>query len=281
MTDPSANDLSRFPVIKPLRKGWLIAGMVCALLGGVAAMPGANYLAWGYAFPQLADIIPTIKESALNTAAEDAAGPNTGDTAPRCASYTFRLSETPQPIGQLVPPSVPVALLAGMILFFLSLCLFIPAIINDSIVFYKAWQSIQPLRRLQPALCEKLLTPVEAFGFLFIPYFGLYWCFPASLRLESFGRLMAQVRGEPYCGPTRRWILFELIHFIILVPLLGAAALCIWAVVFMLHPEYIRESIPPLVITECLLFSIWFIPGFVTSWRLNRMIAQFSTPLPE
>lgn len=285
MTDPAVHVPVSFPVVRPVRKGWLAMSMACALLGSLVLAPVASYLVWGYAFQEMSahsacaarhDLTKTTPGAGDDSSVPEAATPSnpaSQDATPPTATH------------RIDNPSVFIAMAAGIALFYLSFFLFIPFFITDCVVFYRAWQSLQPLRQLMPGQCGELLSPGMALGLLFIPYFNLYWCFPALLRLESFGRMMAQVRGEAYEGPSRTWMLVTLLFSIFLMPLLYVVVCFVWIALIVIYPGSFTAFLLPMIIALSLLFSSWLILCIITSWRINRMTARFGavpvTPLPR
>jgi len=71
----------------------------------------------------------------------------------------------------------PLAITGGFVIF-VSACCSMAAFIISLVKIYRAWDLIQPLRRLDWAESE-LTTPGMAVGLLFVPFWNLYWNFRA------------------------------------------------------------------------------------------------------
>jgi hypothetical protein len=75
---------------------------------------------------------------------------------------------------------LPVALLWFLLL--------VPAVITYLVWLYRAWDSVPPAHRST--------TPGQAVGFLFIPFFNLYWIFRAVPGLSASIRRAREAAGE-------------------------------------------------------------------------------------
>jgi hypothetical protein len=91
------------------------------------------------------------------------------------------------------PGDDPGALVALPAVGFLFLVL---APIGSMIWLYKAWASIPPDMRYTDS--GKAVTPGAAIGYLFIPFFNLYWVFIANVGLcEAVNRTLVSRGGQP------------------------------------------------------------------------------------
>ena len=85
-------------------------------------------------------------------------------------------------------------LLSWFVLFFLTLGLGITATVLGLMKLYAGWQAVQPLRQMDYGETN-MPTPGKAVGFLFIPFFNLYWMFVAMPGLANRVNIVAAHRG--------------------------------------------------------------------------------------
>lgn len=106
------------------------------------------------------------------------------------------------------------------VLFFLSL---IGYAILHCIVLYRGWSVLQPLRIINSRETWEIPSAGSAVGLMFVPYFALYWQFPAYMRLARYGEMMAQFRGKTYKGPatslSQVYCIINLITYLLLFTL--------------------------------------------------------------
>jgi hypothetical protein len=86
------------------------------------------------------------------------------------------------------------AAIAAVLLFLAGFGLGIAAWVLGLIVIYRGWRLVQPMRYTDPR-DARMPTPGTAIGFLFIPFFNLYWNFVAYPGLVEKLNRMAQQRA--------------------------------------------------------------------------------------
>ena len=101
-------------------------------------------------------------------------------------------------VGVVGGPDNPKAA-AGGALVLVSLVSLIAALIGGLVKLYRAWDLIQPLRRLDRAESD-MPTPGSAVGLLFVPFYNLYWSFVAwhglAIRANKY-MLVNGVQARP------------------------------------------------------------------------------------
>lgn len=70
------------------------------------------------------------------------------------------------------------------------------------VVLYRGWKSVQPLRVVAPEMTLDMPTAGGAVGLLFVPLFNYYWVFRAYRDMVRHGRLLSELSGRRYRGPS-------------------------------------------------------------------------------
>jgi hypothetical protein len=83
---------------------------------------------------------------------------------------------------------------AGILFLVAAWAMWLAATIFGLIILYRGWSLVQPLRYNDPRDAQ-MPTPGKAIGFLFIPFFNLYWVFVAVPGLAEKLNRLAQQRG--------------------------------------------------------------------------------------
>ena len=108
-----------------------------------------------------------------------------------------------------------IALVGGILLGLWYLLLFGYAITN-MIWLYQFWSWIPPEQRHTP-MWKKYISPGTAIGFMFIPYFNIYWMFVVNLGIaEIWERMRFQYPSR--LGPAKNLALMALIVPIVFFP---------------------------------------------------------------
>jgi len=106
---------------------------------------------------------------------------------------------------------------AGIFFFLLGITATIIAAIFGFILLYKAWQAIQD--------GQPRTTPGRAVGFLFIPFFNLYWMFVAYWGYAKDFNLYVQSKGlNPSQLPEGLFLAFPIVSLCSGIPYLGSIA---------------------------------------------------------
>ncbi|MFT3784658.1 MAG: hypothetical protein QM770_00640 [Tepidisphaeraceae bacterium] len=90
----------------------------------------------------------------------------------------------------------PVLAVLGGIACFVGWGSMIAAMIMGFIVLYRGWTVAQPARFLSP-MNAQMPTPGKAVGFMFIPFFNVYWHFVALPGLYQKLNMLLGQRGHP------------------------------------------------------------------------------------
>jgi hypothetical protein len=124
--------------------------------------------------------------------------------------------------------------------------LWIPAYVLALIILYRAWSAIQPLRHMAPRDAG-MPTPGKAVGFLFIPFFNIYWMFVAYYGLlRRANRLLADRCSQAppaNDGLALAFVILCLIGGLAAVPVLGVVYLISWYVIgYLVHRDMERVA---------------------------------------
>lgn len=129
----------------------------------------------------------------------------------------------------------PLAIFGGLLLAVFYVALIVAAIVNF-VWLYKFWTWIPPEHR-HTNLWKKYISPGQAVGFMFIPYFNIYWMFVLYLGIADAMERM-RVAYPMQRGPAKGLALATLIVPLLFFP---AAPFLQWA--FAKHVEAMAEDV--------------------------------------
>ena len=128
----------------------------------------------------------------------------------------------------------------------ISFLLGISAAVLSLIILHRAWTAIQPLRHILPSE-RNMPTPGKAAGFLFIPFFNLYWVFVAYYGLAKRANRLLADRGSNVRpandGLALTFAILSVSSVLAGVPLLGVIYAIIFLVIaYLVHRDVDRIS---------------------------------------
>lgn len=187
------------PEVRPLSKGLVIFGFVFSLT------PFFIVLLSVAAFAVFASIDKGQEKADEAVAAQVV---DNGEVSEELADRSFSADSgksvfTAESLNSSAGPPFEGFLVFMLVFGIIILCIiaYIPTVIIYTIVLYKGWKTLQPVRLLSPGYVD-MPTAGAAAGLLFVAYFNFYWIFPAYMGLEKYGTYLARLRGEQYTGPT-------------------------------------------------------------------------------
>ena len=132
-----------------------------------------------------------------------------------CAFVFYLIGIVMMVVGAQSNPNDPPV--AGLLIIMIGGLLALASVVLGCILLYRCWNSVQDL----PART----TPGKAVGFMFIPFFNLYWMFVSLYGLAQDMETYCQQRGIQCHASTGIALTFCIISIVSIVPFVGMVAL--------------------------------------------------------
>lgn len=127
----------------------------------------------------------------------------------------------------------------GMALFFGGFIVYLVSWIVFLVFFYRFWRFSINMSR-ENDLAPAIKTPGQAVGYLFIPFYNIYWIFHAFYRLPKDLQAVARLKGVFISFPAGLGIALAILSLLGLIPYLGVWAFFING--FILYPVYLLKA---------------------------------------
>jgi hypothetical protein len=108
------------------------------------------------------------------------------------------------------------------------------------VILYRVWCYV--IKESQANnLTPSIKTPGQAVGFLFIPFYNLYWVFVAFGRLPHSLNALSRARGSRATASTSLGIVLALLTILGVIPFIGIIPILI--VNFIVEPVFLNDAV--------------------------------------